>query len=126
MEKQPNKPNNKNQIVLKMGIGGKWEKFSKKKVVKVPEKLQPIQEVDEQEEETKKTEEKTIYVDEHGNENGSNGKGVKDTEDNTGEVKLLVTKRKEITEDENDQDIVIKTLRNVQDIIEYWIQNKQI
>jgi len=42
------------------------------------------------------------------------------------EVKLLVTKRKEITDEEDDQDVVIETLRNIQAIVEYWIQDEHI
>ena len=46
--------------------------------------------------------------------------------ENIGEVKLLVTKWKVITEDKDDEDVVIETLRNTQDIVEYWIQNNKI
>ena len=44
MEKQINKVYNKNQTVLKIGVGGKWEKISKKKAEKMQERLQTIQE----------------------------------------------------------------------------------
>jgi len=33
---------------------------------------------------------------------------------------------KHINEDEDDQDIVIEICRNIQDIVEYWIQQHQI
>ena len=39
MGKQSNKQNIKNQNILKIGVGGKWEKIGKKKVIKASEKL---------------------------------------------------------------------------------------
>ena len=72
----------------------------------------------------RKIEEKHVNEDEHGNETGSDGTGVEDKKDDAREIKLLLTKQKETTEEEDDQDIVIEMLRNAQDIIEYWIQNR--
>ena len=48
---------------------------------------------------------------------------IKDTDiDASGKlIKLLVTKKKTITEDKDDQDIVIEALRNIQVMVEYWI-----
>ena len=123
MGKQPNKQNNKNQSVLKMGVGGKWEKISRKKVIKGSEKLHPINEVEEKEE-TIQLEKTSTTMNEDGNTMKPTDLNVKDTEASAGEVKLLISKRKEITEDEDDQDVVLEMLRSVQAIVEYWIQNK--
>ena len=41
-------------------------------------------------------------------------------------TKVLLTKRKNIDDDEDDQDIVIETLRNTQDLVEHWIQQKLV
>ena len=100
MGKHTNKQSNKNQSVLKMGVGGKWEKIGCKKKQQVPSNLQPMQEVDE----TKEDAQPTINI------NAINGDvhviklagtDVKDAEVIVGEVKLLLTKRKEITEEED-------------------------
>ena len=80
--------------------------------------------MDKKEEETPTIGKITVHEDGKEDKADNSGKSIKDAEEIVGEVKLLVTKRKEITEDEDDQDIVIETLRNVQDIVEYWIQNK--
>ena len=109
MGKQPIKQSNKNQSVLKMEVGGKWEKIRMKKGAKVYDKLQPIQEVDEVEEAVQMTNNITTrYECLQGNK--PTGTDIKDTEAIVEEVKLLVTKRKEITDEEDDQDVVIGTL----------------
>ena len=64
--------------------------------------------------------------DKHKNRWTNNGTDNKGTKKNIGEIKLLVTKWKAITEEEDNQDNVIEMLRNIQDIVEYWIQNNQI
>ena len=126
MGKLLNKQNIKNQNILKIGVGGKWEKIGKKKVIKASEKLQPIQEVDKTEEKILMSDTNNGNEDENKNRQTNNGTSKKEMKENMGEVKLLVTKQKEITKDEDDQDIVIKTLCNIQDIIEYQIQNNLI
>ena len=109
-----------------MSVGGKWEKLGRKKAVNALEKLQPIQEVDEKEEEIPTMGKITVHEDGKEDKADNSGKSVKDAEEIVGEVKLLVTKRTEVTEEEDDKDIVIETLQNTQDIVEYWIQNRQI
>ena len=82
--------------------------------------------MDKKEEETPTIGKITVHEDGHEDKADNSGKSIKDIEEIAGEIKLLVTKQKEVTEDKDDQDIVIKTLRNIQDIVEYWIQNRQI
>ena len=109
-----------------MGVGGKWEQFCRKKAVNALQKLQSIQEVDKKEEDTPTIGKITVHKDGHENKADNSGKSIKDIEEIAGEVKLLVMKQKEVTKEEDDQDIVIEMLRNNQDIVEYWIQNRQI
>ena len=39
---------------------------------------------------------------------------------------ILIIKKQTITEEKDDQDIIISTCRNIQAIVKYWIQQKQI
>ena len=125
MGKQIHKVTSKNQTVLKMGVGEKQEKFGKKKAVKLNEKLQTIHEEGGQDDpiitEVAQTK---IPIQECGKEAIGDEDSVKDMEKIDGSVKILVTKRKEVTDEEEDQDVVIEALRNIQDLVEYWISSK--
>ena len=50
----------------------------------------------------------------------------KSTETIGDDVKILVTKRKEVLDDEEEQEVVIEALRNIQDLVEYWIHSKMV
>lgn len=126
MGKHNTKHHTKNQHRLAIGVGGKWEKAGKKKLIKLPETLQPIHEEEAVEEKTK---EQSVIVHVHDKEekqDKTDGENVEDIEPTAENVKILLTKRKSVIEDEDDQDTVIETLRNAQDVIEYWIYTKLI
>ena len=42
------------------------------------------------------------------------------------DVKILVTKRKEVMDEEDEQEVVIEALKNCQDLVEYWIFSKLV
>ena len=94
MGKQTNKLYNKNQTVLKTGVGGKWEKIGKKKAEKMQERLQTIQE-EEGKEDPIITEVAQVDKDiqECGKQAIDNEDSVKNTETIGGDIKILVTKR---------------------------------
>ena len=124
MGRQTNKVTSKNQLVLKIGVGGKWDKVSKKKTAKLSEKLQTIHEEEGQDDpnmtEVVLTE---TTINESGKEATEEEDSIKDTVKSEGSVKILVTKRKEVMDEEEDQDVVIEALRNTQDLVEYWISS---
>ena len=97
--------------MLKIGVGGKWDKVGKKKTAKSSEKLQTIHEEEGQDDpiitEVVPTE---TTVNERGKEAMEEEDSVKDTVKNEGSIKILVTKRKEVMDEEEDQDVVIEAL----------------
>ena len=122
MGRQTTNVTSKNQTVLKIGVGGKWDKVSKKRNSKSSEHLQTIHEEEGQEDQIITEAEQTeTTVNERGKEETEEEDSVKNKVKNGGGVKILVTKRKEVLDEEKDQEVVIEALRNTQDLVEYWI-----
>ena len=122
MGRQTTNVTSKNQTVLKIGVGGKWDKVSKKRNSKLSEQLQTIHEEEGQEDQIITEAEQTeITVNKCGKQETEEEDSVKNKVKNGGGVKILVTKRKEVLDEAEDQEVVIEALQNTQDLVEYWI-----
>jgi len=103
MGRQTTNVTSKNQTVLKIGVGGKWDKVSKKRNSKLSEQLQTIHEEEGQEDQIITEAEQTeTTVNERGKQETEEEDSVKNKVKNGGGVKILVTKRKEVLDEAED------------------------
>ena len=119
MGKQANKPHTKNQQCLKIDGGGKWEKIEMKKLIKRSEKLQTIQEKDTKEENETEEMENENEKENVSIQNETSEVQDEEREEEARDIKILVTKRYQIEDEDHDQDTIIAALRNTQAIVEY-------